>query len=63
MGITREANPWLWGGILFLANLVLLFGALWALGRSARKSRLAKRPIVARAEDVKPAQSPVASTN
>jgi hypothetical protein len=64
MGITRAANPWLWGMILFAANLVLLFVALWALGRSARKSRQIKRPIVARAEDVKSAQAPVTvSTN
>jgi hypothetical protein len=63
MGITREANPWLWGMILFAANLVLLFVALWALGRSARKSRLNKRPIVARADDVKPAQAPVVASN
>jgi len=64
MGITLEANPWVWGLILFAANLVLLFVALWALGRSARKSRLAKRAIVARADDVKPAQAPAAaSTN
>ncbi len=64
MGITREASPWVWGLVLFAANLVLLFVALWALGRSARKSRLAKRPIVARTEDVKPAQAQVAaSTN
>jgi NADH-quinone oxidoreductase subunit H len=63
MGITREANPWVWGGILFVANLVLLFAALWALGRSARKSRQIKRPIVARADDVKPAQAPVAASN
>ena len=62
MGITREANPWLWGGSLFIANLALLFAALWALGRSARKSRLAKRPIVARADDVKPAQAPAAAS-
>ena len=63
MGITREANPWLWGGILFIANLVLLCVALWALGRSARKSRLAKRPIVARTDDVKPAQTPAAASS
>ncbi|NTU64326.1 MAG: NADH-quinone oxidoreductase subunit H, partial [Chloroflexi bacterium] len=64
VGITREASPWVWGQILFVANLVLLFAALWALGRSARKSRLIKRPIVARTDDVKPAPSPVAaSTN
>jgi NADH-quinone oxidoreductase subunit H len=64
MGITREASPWLWGGILFVLNLVLLFVALWLLGRSARQSRTNKRPIVARADDVKPAQTPVAaSTN
>jgi hypothetical protein len=64
MGITRETNGLIWGGILFIANLVLLFVALNLLGRSARKSRLDKRPIVARTDDVKPAQSPVAaSTN
>ena len=64
MGITREASPALWGGILFIANLVLLFAALWALGRSARRGRQIKRPIVARTEDVKPAQAPAAaSTN
>jgi NADH-quinone oxidoreductase subunit H len=64
MGITRETSPWVWGLILFAANLVLLFVALWALGRSARKSRQIKRPIVARTEDVKPAQAPAAaSTN
>ena len=64
MGITLEAIPWVWGLILFAANLVLLLAALWALGRSARRSRLAKRPIVARADDVKPAQAPAAaSTN
>jgi hypothetical protein len=64
MGITRETNGLVWGGILFIANLVLLFVALGMLGRSARKSRLDKRPIVARADDVKPAQAPVAaSTN
>jgi NADH-quinone oxidoreductase subunit H len=64
MGITRETNGLVWGGVLFIANLVLLFVALSLLGRSARKSRLDKRPIVARADDVKPAQSPVAaSTN
>jgi NADH-quinone oxidoreductase subunit H len=63
MGITREANPWVWGMILFAANLVLLFVALWALGRSARKRRQAKRPIVARTEDVKPAQSPVVASS
>ncbi len=62
-GITRETNPWVWGLILFAANLVLLFAALWALGRSARRSRLAKRPIVARADDVKPAQAPVAASS
>ena len=44
MGITREANPWVWGMILFAANLVLLFVALWALGRSARKSRWPSGP-------------------
>jgi NADH-quinone oxidoreductase subunit H len=64
MGITRETNGLIWGGVLFIANLVLLFVALSLLGRSARKSRLDKRPIVARADDVKPTQSPVtASTN
>jgi len=64
MDITREMNPLVWGGVLFIANLVLLFVALWALGRSARQSRANKRPIVARADDVKPAQAPVAaSTN
>jgi NADH-quinone oxidoreductase subunit H len=63
-GITRETQPLVWGGVLFIANLVLLFVALWLLGRSARKSRLNKRPIVARTDDVKPAQAPVvASTN
>jgi len=63
MGITLEANPWVWGLILFAANLVLLFAALWTLGRSARRSRLAKRPIVARADDVKPAQAPAAASS
>ncbi|CAG0936284.1 NADH-quinone oxidoreductase subunit H [Thermoflexales bacterium] len=63
VAITRETNPLLWGGILFMANLALLFVAMWALGRSARKSRLDKRPIVARVEDVKPVQSPVVTSN
>jgi NADH-quinone oxidoreductase subunit H len=63
MGITLEANPWVWGMLLFAANLVLLFAALWALGRSAHRSRLAKRPIVARADDVKPAQAPAAASS
>jgi len=63
MGITLEANPWVWGMLLFAANLVLLFAALWTLGRSARRSRLAKRPIVARADDVKPAQAPAAASS
>jgi hypothetical protein len=63
MGITLEANPWVWGMSLFAANLVLLFAALWALGRSSRRSRLAKRPIVARADDVKPAQAPVVASS
>jgi len=63
MGITREANPWVWAMILFAANLVLLFAALWVLGRSARRSRLAKRPIVARTEDVKPAQAPAVASS
>lgn len=64
VGITRETNGLVWGGVLFIANLVLLFVALGMLGRSARKSRQLKRPIVARADDVKPTQSPVAaSTN
>jgi NADH-quinone oxidoreductase subunit H len=63
VAITRETNPWVWGGILFIANLALLFVAMWALGRSARKSRLDKRPIVARIEDVKPVQSPVVTSN
>ena len=62
-GITLEANPWVWGMLLFAANLVLLFAALWTLGRSARRSRLAKRPIVARADDVKPAQAPAAASS
>jgi NADH-quinone oxidoreductase subunit H len=64
MGITRETNGFIWGGVLFIANLVLLFVALSLLGRSARQNRLDKRPIVARTDDVQPAQSPVAvSTN
>jgi NADH-quinone oxidoreductase subunit H len=63
MGITRETNGLVWGGMLFIANLVLLFVALGMLGRSARKSRLDKRPIVARTDDVQPAQAPVAASN
>jgi NADH-quinone oxidoreductase subunit H len=63
VGISLETNPWVWGMILFAANLVLLFVAMGLLGRSARKSRQIKRPIVARADDVKPAQSPVAASN
>ena len=64
LGIGREISPLLWGGILFVVNLVVLFVALWALGRSAGRARSIKRPIVARADDVKPAQSPLtASTN
>ena len=64
LGITREVSPLVWGGVLFIANLVLLFVALGMLGRSARKSRQIKRPIVARTDDVKPAQAPAAaSTN
>jgi hypothetical protein len=64
LGLGREASPWVWGGLLFVLNLVMLFVAMGLLGRSARRSRLNKRPIVARAEDVKPTQSPVAaSTN
>jgi NADH-quinone oxidoreductase subunit H len=63
-GVGREESPYVWGAILFAANLVMLFGAMWALGRSARKGRMNKRPIVARADDVKPAQAPAAaSTN
>ena len=42
MGMTREANPWMWGMILFAANLVLLFVALGVLGRSARRTRSAR---------------------
>ena len=64
LGLGREASPLVWGGLLFVLNLVMLFVAMGLLGRSARQSRLNKRPIVARADDVKPAQSPVAaSTN
>jgi NADH-quinone oxidoreductase subunit H len=63
LGYTREAQPLVWGGALFIANLVLLFVALWLLGRSARKSRLHKRPIVARTDDVKPAQAPAVASN
>ena len=43
-----------WGLILFAANLVMLFVALWALGRAARKTRQVERRIVARMDDVTP---------
>ena len=55
VGLGREANPWLWGGILFVANLVMLFVALGLLGRAARQRRSAERRIVARMDEVKPA--------
>ena len=61
--LARETNPWVWGMILFAANLVMLFIALWALGRAARKSRRSERRIVARMDDVKPAQAPVAASS
>jgi NADH-quinone oxidoreductase subunit H len=60
MGLGREANPWVWGLVLFAANLVVLFIALWALGRAARKTRQVERRIVARMDDVKPT-APVAA--
>jgi len=60
LGLGREANPVVWGLILFAANLVVLFVALWALGRAARKTRQVERRIVARMDDVKPT-APVAA--
>ncbi len=54
-GLGQEANPLAWGLILFAANLLMLFSALWALGRAARKTRQVERRIVARMDDVKPA--------
>jgi hypothetical protein len=51
-----------WGLILFAANLVMLFIALWALGRSARRKRSAERRIVARLDDVTPAVPVTAAT-
>jgi len=60
MGLGREANPVVWGLILFAANVVVLFVALWALGRAARKTRQVERRIVARMDDVKPT-APVAA--
>jgi NADH-quinone oxidoreductase subunit H len=62
MGLGREANPWVWGLILFAANLVMLFIALWALGRSARKTRQTERRIVARMDDVTPTAPVTAAT-
>ena len=55
MGLGRAANPWVWGLILFAANLLMLFIALWALGRAARRTRSTERRIVARMDDVTPA--------
>ncbi len=55
VGLGRGANPWAWGLILFALNVVTLMVALGMLGRAARNSRLNKRPIVARMDDVKPA--------
>jgi NADH-quinone oxidoreductase subunit H len=63
LGWGRETNPWLWGGILFIANLVLLFVALGLLGRAARKKRQVERRIVARMDDVKPAAPATAAPN
>lgn len=62
MGLGRAANPWVWGLILFAANLVMLFIALWALGRSARRTRQVERRIVARMDDVTPAAPVTAAT-
>jgi len=58
VGVTSSGDlAWVWGGVLFLVNLLELFVAFGLLGRGARK----QRRIVARLDDVAPSTPSAAS--
>jgi NADH:ubiquinone oxidoreductase subunit H len=50
-----------WGGVLFIVNLIMLFVALSLMGRAVRRNRLAERRIVVRMDE--PAAPTAASAN
>ncbi len=55
VGWTPEpATAWLWGMVLFVVNLVMLFVALTLMGRAVRRNRLAARRIVVRMDEAAP---------
>jgi NADH-quinone oxidoreductase subunit H len=52
MGVTSSGNLVLvWGGVLFIVNLIMLFVALSLMGRAVRRNRLAERRIVVRMDE------------
>ncbi len=56
-----NGNPWVWGGILFAINLVMLFIAFGFLGRGARRNIDNRRVITRATEEAAPA--PAAQAN
>lgn len=52
MGVTSTGDLALvWGGVLFIVNLVMLFVALTMMGRAVRRNRLAERRVVVRMDE------------
>ncbi len=61
-GVTSTGDLALvWGGVLFIVNLIMLFVALSLMGRAVRRNRLAERRIVVRMDE--PAAPTAASAN
>ena len=62
LGVTSTGDLALvWGGVLFIVNLIMLFVALSLMGRAVRRNRLAARRVVVRMDE--PAASTAASAN
>lgn len=52
LGVTSTGDLALvWGGVLFIVNLVMLFVALSLMGRAVRRNRLAARRVVVRMDE------------
>lgn len=52
MGVTSTGDLALvWGGVLFIVNLIMLFVALTMMGRAVRRNRLAERRVVVRMDE------------
>jgi len=51
-GVTSTGDLALvWGGVLFIVNLIMLFVALSLMGRAVRRNRLARRRVVVRMDE------------